>query len=622
MPIGAEPVADGVHFRVWAPDHAQVDVVLERSGGTTGHRLEREGDGYFSALVDASAGDLYRYRLGGTGDLLPDPASRFQPHGPHGPSEVIDPATYAWRDTDWGGLPLAGRVISEIHIGTFTPEGTWRAAAAKLPLLAEVGIDVVEVMPVADFPGRFGWGYDGVDFFAPTRLYGRPDDMRAFVDAAHGLGMAVLLDVVYNHAGPDGNSLPRFTESYFSRRFRTDWGRSLNFAEDRSEHVRSFVLENVAYWIREFHIDGFRFDATQDIHDDSPEHIIASMSRRARAAAGRRCLLLAGENEPQDVRMIQPAEDGGHGLDALWNDDFHHSALVALTGNREAYFTDYLGGAQEFVSAVKRGFLYQGQRYQWQEKRRGTPTAGVPRQALIHFIENHDQLANSGGGERIRLRASPSRYRAMMAIVLLGPATPLLFQGQEFGATAPFKYFADHREELARRVRAGRAEFLAQFRNLATGEMHERVPDPGAESTFESCRIDWSERLTNTELIDFHRDLIALRRTDPVFSMQHAYELDGAVLSHDAFVLRWFSPQGDRLMVVNLAAALNYSPAPEPLLAPPPGYRWRTLWSSEHPRYGGAGTAPLDTDDEGWRIPGQSAVVLAPEPIEDDERSA
>ena len=612
MAVGAEVVSGGVHFRVWAPDHGGVDVMLETGRGPSLHALDPESDGYFSGWVDAAPGDLYRYRLDGEA-LLPDPASRFQPHGPHGPSEVIDPGEYTWHDGGWTGLPLAGRVMSEIHIGTFTPEGTWRAAAEKLPLLRDVGIDVVEVMPVADFPGRFGWGYDGVDFFAPTRLYGRPDDMRSFIDAAHALDMAVTLDVVYNHAGPDGNVLPAFAASYFSRRFGTDWGRSLNFGEDGSAPVRAFVLENVAYWIREFHLDGFRFDATQDIHDDSPEHILAAMTRRAREAAGHRRLLLVGENEPQDVRMLAPAGEGGYGLDALWNDDFHHSAQVALTGNREAYFTDYLGGAQEFVSAVKRGFLYQGQRYQWQEKRRGTPTAGVARQALIHFIENHDQLANSGAGERIRLRSAPSRYRAVMAIVLLGPASPLLFQGQEFGATSPFRYFADHAPGLAERVRAGRAAFLAQFRNLATGDMQDRIPDPADESTFLSCRLDWTERAAHTGIVAFHRDLIRLRRDDPVLSALHDCEVDGAVLSPDAFVLRWFAADGDRLVVVNLGAALRYAPAPEPLLAPPTGCRWVTLWSSEDPRYGGAGTPQLDTDDAGWCIPGQCAVVLAPE---------
>jgi maltooligosyltrehalose trehalohydrolase len=622
LPVGAEAVTTGVHFRVWAPGHHAADVVLERDGQLLVHALEREADGYFSALVPGAApGDLYRYRLAGSDELLADPASRFQPLGPHGPSEVIDPGAYTWSDGDWTGAASASPVISEVHIGTFTPDGTWRAAREKLPLLADVGIDVLEIMPVADFPGRFGWGYDGVDPFAPTRLYGRPDDMRAFVDAAHALGVAVILDVVYNHAGPDGSSLPRYTELYFSRKHRTDWGPSLNFGEDGSRHVRAFFLANVDYWIREFHLDGFRFDATQDIHDDSSEHILAAMSERARAAAGARRLLLVGENEPQDVRMIEPVEDGGYGLDALWNDDFHHSALVALTGNREAYFTDYLGGAQEFVSAVKRGFLYQGQRYQWQAKRRGTPTGGVRPQALIHFVENHDQLANSADGARIRLRTSPARYRAVMAIVMLGPATPLLFQGQEFGASAPFRYFADHRPDLADQVRLGRAEFLAQFRNLATEEMQARLPDPGAEATFASCRLDWSEFERNHEIVAFHRDLIGLRRSDPVFSSQE-YAIDGAVLTNDAFVLRWFSAQGDRLLVVNLAGELRYSPAPEPLLAPPKGERWATLWSSEDARYGGAGTAPLDTDEEGWRIPGHAAVVLIPEPIVDNARHA
>jgi maltooligosyltrehalose trehalohydrolase len=616
LPVGAEPGGGGTHFRVWAPDRGAVEVEVSRGSAARRAALDPEVDGWFGGFVPgAAAGDRYRFHLDGEADGVPDPASRFQPEGPHGPSEIVDPTTYVWKDADWRGLTLRGRVISEIHIGTFTEAGTWRAAAERLPLLADAGIDVLEVMPVAEFPGRFGWGYDGVDLFAPTRLYGNPDDMRAFVDAAHALGMGVVLDVVYNHLGPDGNYLGRFAASYFSRKHRTDWGPAINFGEAGSAAVRAFFLANATYWIREFHVDGFRFDATQDIHDDSDEHILGALSRQAREAAGARPILLIGENEPQKAQLLQPIEEGGRGLDALWNDDFHHTAIVALTGTREAYYTDYFGGAQEFVSVAKHGFLYQGQRYSWQDQRRGTPLRGVARRRLVNFIENHDQLANSGRGERLRLHTASGAYRAVMAFLLLGPATPMLFQGQEYGATTSFLYFADHEPELARRVRDGRAASLSQFRNLGLDVMQARLPDPAAEATFLRSRLDWEERDRNIEMRALTRDLIALRRTDAVFARQGDDGIDGAVLSPDAFVLRWFEPDGDdRLLVVNLGRALHFSPAPEPLLAPPAGARWRTMWSSEDPQYGGGGTPTLDSDLEGWRLPAQCAAALAPQP--------
>ena len=377
LPVGAEILSSGeTHFRVWAPRRRAVEVAIEGGGRTA---LAAEGNGYFSgALREARAGTRYRYRLDG-GESYPDPASRFQPEGPHGPSQVIDPATYRWRDADWKGLALPGQVLYEMHVGTFTKEGTWAAATRELPALRELGVTVVEVMPVADFAGRFGWGYDGVDLYAPTRLYGTPDDMRAFVDEAHRLGLGVILDVVYNHVGPSGNYLPQFAPRYFSDKYATEWGEPFNYDGEDGAPVREFIASNAAYWIAEFHLDGLRLDATQSMHDASPEHVLAAIAREARRAAGPRSIILVAENEPQETRLVRPPAEGGYGLDALWNDDFHHSAMVALTGRNEAYYTDYRGAPQEFVSALKYGYLYQGQVYRWQGKRRGTPSFGVPR---------------------------------------------------------------------------------------------------------------------------------------------------------------------------------------------------------------------------------------------------
>jgi maltooligosyltrehalose trehalohydrolase len=621
LPVGAEVQPEvGVHFRVWAPRRKRVEVVLE--GGVpagTGnapltYELEPESAGYFSGLVlGAGAGALYRYRLDG-GEAYPDPASRFQPGGPHGPSQIVDPAAFRWTDQDWRGAGLEGQVIYEMHVGTFTREGTWDAAARELSHLAAIGITVLEIMPVADFAGRFGWGYDGVDLFAPTRLYGTPDDFRRFVDQAHAAGLGVILDVVYNHFGPDGAYLTAYSDDYFTDRYENEWGEPINFDGDNSAPVREFFVANAGYWIDEFHIDGLRLDATQQIFDASPVHVLEEVTRRVREASRGRATLVVAENEPQHVKLIRPVEQGGYGMDALWNDDFHHSALVALTGRNEAYYTDHLGTPQEFISAVKWGYLYQGQRYGWQKQRRGTPAFGIPPAGFINYIENHDQVANCGLGKRVHELTSPGRYRAVVALMLLAPGTPMLFQGQEFAASSPFLFFADHEPELAAAVRKGRAEFLTQFRSMATPEMQQLLPHPHDPDTFERCKLDLSERERHAEVYALHIDLLRLRREDPNFRSQHPGAVDGAVLGAEAFVLRFFAGDGnDRLLVVNLGRDLHLGAAPEPLLAPPEGQRWQTLWSSENPRYGGSGTPAVETD-EGWRIPGHAAVALVPEP--------
>ena len=626
FPVGAEVRgARGTHFRVWAPRHRRIAVALEDESGTplVEFPLQPESGGYFSALVDlATAGTLYRYRPGDGADRFPDPASRFQPFGPHGPSQIMDPSAFPWSDASWSGVSIDRQVMYELHVGTFTPEGTWRGALDQLPALADLGITTIEMMPVAEFAGRRGWGYDGVDLFAPSHLYGVPDDLRRFVDTAHGQGMAVILDVVYNHFGPDGNFLTQFAPAYFSNRYRNEWGDAINF-DDEAGPVREFMIANAAYWIDEFHLDGLRLDATQQMFDASATHVLAEMSRRARAAAPARSVVLVAENEPQDVRLLRPLEEGGFGFDALWNDDFHHAATVAATGRREAYYTDYGGAPQEFVSLAKWGFLYQGQRYSWQKRRRGTPTRGLAPCRFVTFLENHDQIANvpSGRGERLHQRASPGIHRALTALWLLSPGTPMFFQGQEFASSSPFLYFADHGGPLGEAVRAGRAGFMSQFRSAASRPLLEALPDPADENTFQRCKLRHAERRANTAAVALHRDLLRLRREDPVLGDVRPGWMDGAVLSDRAFVMRWFasdprgpwtdaSEAGDRLAIVNLGADLRLDSAPEPLLASPAGTKWELLWSSDDPAYGGAGTAPLETE-ESWRIPGQAAVVLS-----------
>jgi maltooligosyltrehalose trehalohydrolase len=605
----------GAHARVWAPACRTVDVVLDAGGAVV--PLDRDDDGFFGGWIgNLTAGGRYWFRLDG-GALRPDPVSRWQPDGPHGPSAAIDPGAFAWTDGAWRGCDPHGQVIYEMHVGTFTPEGTWSAAARELPALADLGVTCIEMMPIADFAGRFGWGYDGVNLYAPTRLYGTPDDLRRFVDRAHAAGLAVILDVVYNHFGPDGNYLAEYSPEYFTDKYKNDWGRAINFEGPAA--ARQFFVENAGYWIDEFHFDGLRLDATQDIHDASDEHVLASIARRARAAAPSRRVLLVAENEPQDTRLVRPSARGGYGMDALWNDDYHHTAAVALTGRREAYYTDYGGTAQELLACVKYGYLYQGQWYSWQGKRRGTPALDLPPSAFVSYLENHDQIANSAFGRRLHQLASPGRHRALTALTLLGPATPMLFQGQEFASSAPFLYFADHEPALRGPVRDGRREFLSQFPSVNDAGVAGALPSPVDEATFVRCRLDWRERETHGEAYALHRDLLTLRAGDPVIRDAWRRRPDGAVIAPGVLILRFCGGDaGDRLLVVSLGPDLDLSICPEPLIAPPLDRVWSIAWSSESVRYGGQGTPPFAVDGP-WHVPGEAAVLLRSEVRDDDD---
>ncbi len=612
MSGGAEVTPDGVHFRVYAPKRKRVEVVVEGRG--EGIVLAAEGNGFFSGLgAGLRAGTLYRFRLDDGEKLYPDPMSRFQPDGPHGPSEVIDPASFAWTDAAWLGLKPKGQVIYEMHIGTFTKEGTFAAAMAELPELARIGITTIEVMPLNEFPGNFGWGYDGVDLFAPTRLYGRPDDVRRFVDRAHALGLGVILDVVYNHIGPSGNYLREFADTWFTDRYANDWGEALDFETDPA--VRSFFVENAAYWIRELHFDGLRLDATQNIEDASPTHVLEDLARTAREAAPHRSVFFVAENEEQTSKVVRE-----YGIDAMWNDDFHHSARVAATGRNEAYYSDTKGTPQELLSAIKWGFLFQGQYYPWQDQHRGTPALDLPGESFVIYLDNHDQVANSTTGERFHQITQPGVHRALTTALLLAPATPMLFQGQEFGASAPFLYFADHEPELAALVAKGRGEFLLQFPAARDPAVREKLPIPHDALTFERCKLDLSEREKNRPLYELHIDLLRLRREDPIFFAQDKSTLHGAVLSPTVFLLRYATGTGDdRLVFVNLGIDLELKSLPEPLLIPPAGMGWKVLLSTEDPRYGGLGTPPIDPYGH-IRLAGKSALVLAADPAAKPER--
>lgn len=611
-----------MHFRVWAPRRKKVEVVFVDcpAGGAAVSPLvlAPQKGGYFAGhSAPAAAGSRYAFQLDDESKRFPDPASRSQPDGPHGPSEIVDPGAFSWHDSDWPGVVLKGQVLYELHVGTFSRNGTWNSAVEHLPHLVDLGVTLIEVMPIAEFAGRFGWGYDGVNLFAPTRLYGTPHDFRRFVDAAHGRGLGVVLDVVYNHFGPVGNYLGQFSKDYVSSRHQTPWGDGINFDGENSAPVRELMIANAGYWIDEFHVDGLRLDALHSILDDSPDHIVAALARRVREAAGKRKTLVFAENEFQQARFLRPADRGGWGLDAAWNDDFHHSARVALTGHNEHYYGDYQGTPQELISAVKWGHLYQGQWNTRQSRRRGSPALDLDAAQFVNFLENHDQVANTPLGKRPHQLTSPGRHRALTALMALSPGTPMLFQGQEFSSSTPFLYFADHEPELGASVRQGRREGLRHFHRLAGHDMADSFDDPCDIRTFERSKLDFAERESHAAAYALHRDLFRLRREDRIFSAQRADRIQGAVISAEAFLLRFFGDEGDdRLLLVNLGRDIDWRPAAEPLLAAPEGTAWRLLWSSEDPRYGGLGTRPLEA--QSWYVSGHAAVALQsrPEQIE------
>jgi maltooligosyltrehalose trehalohydrolase len=497
-----------VRFRVWAPERHRVELILEGRDPA----LERDGAGYWGTYVpDLPTGSLYRYRLDGEGPF-PDPASRFQPQGVHGPSRVVDPGTYRWSDPDWKGIALDELVVYELHVGTFTPEGTFAAAREKLGYLRELGVTGVELMPVADFPGGRNWGYDGVDLFAPARAYGEPDDLRRFVDAAHGEGLAVLLDVVYNHLGPDGAYLGLFSPSYFSKTHRTPWGQAVNLDGLASEHVRSFFIENAQHWIHEYHLDGLRLDACHAVIDDSPRHFLAELQERVRSSVPDREVLIIAEDSRNLVHMVQA--EGGWGLDAVWADDLHHQVRVGLAGDRDGYYADFSGSLGDLARTLRDGWFFQGQPSRHFGGPRGTDPTPVPPRRFVVCLQNHDQVGNRALGERLHHQVDLDAWRAASALLLLAPETPLLFMGQEWGATSPFLFFTDHHVDLGRLVTEGRRKEFAGFRAFTDPAARDRIPDPQAEETFRRSRLIWTEagEEPHAGLGRLYRTLIALRK--------------------------------------------------------------------------------------------------------------
>lgn len=515
---GASLLPDGsVHFSVWAPRANAVQVRI-RSGPAAGdHPLTRCANpvGLFEARVTEVGVDAdYVYVVvAATGEEheLPDPVSRWQPDGVHGPSRVVSPEAFAWTDQTWGGLSITDFVIYELHVGTFTAEGTFDAAADDLPRLRDLGITAVEIMPIAEFPGARNWGYDGVCLYAPHSAYGGPDGFRRFVDSAHRQGIAVMLDVVYNHVGPEGNYLDAFGP-YFTDRYRTPWGRAVNYDGPDSDEVRRFVIENARYWVREYHVDALRLDAVHGIFDLGATHLLGEIADAVHAegdAAGRTAVVIA-ESDQNDPRMVRTVDEGGHRMDAQWADDFHHAVHAVLTGERNGYYEDF-GSVATIADALREPFVYGGRYSPHRRRRHGASSAGLPRERFVVAIQNHDQVGNRAGGERISALVDADRLRLAAALLLLSPYVPLLFMGEEWGETNPFLYFVSHGDPvLVEAVRQGRREEFASF------GWEGEVPDPGAEESFRRSCPDRDKLLEpeHSAIYRLYEDLLGLRREE------------------------------------------------------------------------------------------------------------
>ncbi len=492
-------------FRVWAPLPEKLTLRLFRRGGNS-HDIPmlREGED-FVVTAEALAGDRYAYVFP-DGLAAPDPVSRFLPDSVHGPTEIVDPAQFSWSDSTWRGLVLRDYVVYELHIGTFMPEGTFDSAARKLEYLKYLGITVVEIMPVAACPGARNWGYDGVSPYAVQANYGGPDGLKRFVNAAHRLGIAVILDVVYNHLGPEGNYLPKFAP-YFTAEHKTPWGDAVNYDREGSQHVRSFVVLNALYWIREYHLDGLRLDAVQTINDDSPQHIVAEIQQHVQELArelGRSVCVIA-ETDENDSRYVKDSHIGGYGLNAVWSDDFHHAIHAFFTGEQRGYYQDF-GDPQQIARALRDGYVFQGENFTFWNKPRGTSPKELPLPANVICIQNHDQVGNRAKGERLTVLVPRGARKLAAAFLLLAPHTPLLFMGQEYDEAAPFQFFADFQDPaLKQAVSEGRR---GEFKDFDFNQ----VPDPEDPATFERSKLTWADGAESREMLEWYRRLLELRR--------------------------------------------------------------------------------------------------------------
>lgn len=552
------PEGQGVRFRLWAPSARKVELILLEQAGKTTFEMQAEADGWYQHLAQvAGHGTLYQFRIDDEINV-PDPASRHQPQDAHGPSRVVDLSQLSEKDANWKGRPWEEAVLYELHVGTFTPEGTYQGVKNKLDYLVDLGVTAIELMPVADFPGQRNWGYDGVLPFAPDSAYGTPDDLKDLIETAHRKGLMVFLDVVYNHFGPDGNYLHVYAKPFFTEHYNTPWGAALNF--EGQKEVRQFFIQNALYWLNEYHFDGLRFDAVHAIYDDSETHFLHDLSKVIRENVERdRHVHLVLENDDNASRFI--TGETPQGFDAQWNDDFHHAAHVIATGEHGGYYEDYSehfsakSAVAHFARCLSQGFAYQGEASPYRENAiRGEKSAHLPVTAFVNFLQNHDQIGNRAFGDRLNETANPDGLKALLACLLLSPGVPMLYMGQEWETKKPFQFFCDFKGELAGLVTEGRRKEFAKFPEFARPENRERIPDPSAVSTFENSKLDWSEQNNpkHAEWLAFYKHLLSVRKAKvlPLIAMMvsgdkntHRYE----VFATSGIQVQWQLSDGRRL---------------------------------------------------------------------------
>jgi maltooligosyltrehalose trehalohydrolase len=527
MPFGAEVRDDGsVRFRLWAPKAERVELCLEEFQDESSEAT-RVRDGWFEIITrEARAGSRYRFRIDGK-TQVPDPASRFQPVDVHGPSEVVNPRMFEWQGDAWHGRPWEEAVIYELHVGTFTPEGTFRALEQKLDYLRDLGVTAIELMPISDFPGRRNWGYDGVLPYAPDGSYGRPEDLKHLVQSAHEKNLMIFLDVVYNHFGPEGNYLRVYSPQFFTDRHRTPWGEAINFDGPPSRMVRDFFIHNALYWLEEYHFDGLRLDAVEAIHDDSTPDILAELAQTVRLKFGdQRHVHLVLENGDNESRyLVRDQKKSVPLFNAQWNDDIHHALHVLLTEESDGYYSDYVERSmQQLCRCLTEGFAFQGDYSRFHDKKRGEPGANLPPEAFVSFLQNHDQIGNRAFGERILQIAPAQAVKPVTEILLLAPAPPLLFMGEEFGAMTPFLFFCDFKGELASAVTNGRRSEFAWFTKFSSLETRNQIPDPNSERTFLMSKLDWQSltRESHACWLRLYRELLSVRQKTIVPLLQRA----------------------------------------------------------------------------------------------------
>lgn len=587
---GAEVNRGGVHYRVWAPKAERAVLRITGTDGTTRTlSLQAEDEGYYAGFDErGAAGDRYLYELR-EGAAFPCPASRFQPERVSGPSMVIDPGAFRWTDEAWARPVFRDLVIYELHVGTFTPEGTYRAVIGKLPYLRELGVNAIELMPLADSPGEHNWGYDGVRLYAPTRVYGQPDDLRALVDAAHAHGLAVILDVVYNHFGPDGNYLREFSADYFEGRHHTPWGEAINFS--RSQPVRDYYTDNARYWMEEFHFDGFRLDATHEIFDDSPKHILAELGEIVHAKG---CYIIA-EDERNLAKLMSPLDAGGYDMNAVWADDFHHSVDVSLIEG-SMYTGTFEGKLRELANALRNGWVYPPP---WPsgKPRYNTACAHLPPERFVFCISNHDQCGNRAFGERINHFITPESYRAASLLLALVPYTPLLFMGQEWGASTPFLYFTDHHEELGRLVSEGRLKDLQKFAIFAKELQEKDFPSPQARETFEQSKLRWQEASEggHAGCLRLYREALQLRREHAAFRPRDREQMEVAELVCEVLGIRVRDDREQWLLLCDLSGGHRGNVHAEPFCLLEQTHRWKPVLSSNASQFGGSESMSYNT---------------------------